>query len=80
MYSSTHSSTSALDGSGWSASRHGRFILRERAAGNHWIGGWVGPRAGLETQTKNHEVPHVNLSLQFTVHKHLLISSDPKRL
>jgi len=40
----------------------------------------VGPRAGLETQTKNHEVPHVNLSLQFTVHKHLLISSDPKRL
>jgi hypothetical protein len=44
----THSSTSALDGGEWSASHPGRFTPRERAAGTHWIGGWVGPRAGLD--------------------------------
>jgi len=42
-YSSTHSSTSALDGGEWSASRPGRFTPRERAPGTRWIGGWVGP-------------------------------------
>jgi hypothetical protein len=40
--------TSALDGGGWSASSPGRFTSRERAAGNHWIGGWVDPRVGLD--------------------------------
>jgi hypothetical protein len=40
-----HSLTLALDGSEWSASRPGRFTPRERAPGNHWIGGWVDPRA-----------------------------------
>jgi hypothetical protein len=39
----------ALDGGKWSASRSGRFTLRERAPGTHWIGDWVGPRAGLDT-------------------------------
>jgi hypothetical protein len=24
----------------------------ERAPGNHWIGGWVGPRAGLDSAEK----------------------------
>jgi hypothetical protein len=48
MYSSTHSLTSVLDGSEWSASRPGRFTPRERAPGTHWIGGWVGPRAVLD--------------------------------
>jgi hypothetical protein len=48
-YSSTHSLTSALDGGEWSASRPGRFTPRERAPGTHWIGGWVGPRAVLDT-------------------------------
>jgi hypothetical protein len=33
----------------WSASRSGRFTPTERAPGTHWIGGWVGPRAILET-------------------------------
>jgi hypothetical protein len=47
-YSSTHSLTSVLDGDEWLASCPGRFTRRERAAGTHWIGGWVGPRAGLE--------------------------------
>jgi hypothetical protein len=31
-----------------SVSRHGRFTPKERAPGTHWIGGWVGPRAGLD--------------------------------
>ena len=39
--------TSALDGSGWSASRHGRLYPRERP-GTHCTGGWVGLRAGLD--------------------------------
>jgi hypothetical protein len=51
-YSSTHSSTSALDGGEWSASRPGRFTAGERAPGTHWIGGWVGPRAVLEAVVK----------------------------
>jgi hypothetical protein len=48
-YSSTHSLTSALDGGEWSASRSGRFIPNEIAPSIHWIGGWVSPRAGLDT-------------------------------
>jgi hypothetical protein len=51
-YSSTHSLTSALDGVEWSTSRPGRFTPRERAPGTHWIGGWVGPRAGLDAVVK----------------------------
>jgi hypothetical protein len=35
----THSLASALDGSVWSASRPGRFTLRERASGTRRIGG-----------------------------------------
>jgi hypothetical protein len=31
--------TSALAGGEWSASRPGRFNLRERVLGAHWIGG-----------------------------------------
>jgi hypothetical protein len=36
----------------WSASRHGCFTPWERAHGTHWIGGWVGPRAGLDDMEK----------------------------
>jgi hypothetical protein len=43
-----HSLILALDGGEWSASCPGHFIPRERAPGTHWIGGWVGPRAGLD--------------------------------
>jgi hypothetical protein len=39
--------TTALDGGEWSASRPDCFISRERAPGTHWVGGLVGPRAGL---------------------------------
>jgi hypothetical protein len=40
--------TSALVGGEWSASRPGRFTTGERAPSTHWIGGWVGPRVGLD--------------------------------
>jgi hypothetical protein len=40
--------TFALDGAKWLASRPGRFALGEIAPGTHWIGGFVGPRAGLD--------------------------------
>jgi len=42
----------ALDGGEWSASRSGRFISGGRAPGTHWIGGWMGPRAGLDAVEK----------------------------
>jgi hypothetical protein len=37
-----------LDGGEWSGSRPRRFTTKERAPSTHWIGGWVGPRAGLD--------------------------------
>jgi hypothetical protein len=42
--------TSALAGGEWSVSR--RSTTGERAPGTHWIGGWVGPRAGLDAVEK----------------------------
>jgi len=46
------SSSSALDGGEWSASRPGRFTPRERAPCTNWIGGWVGSRASLDAVVK----------------------------
>jgi hypothetical protein len=43
---------SALTGGEWSYSRPGRFILEEIGTGTHWIGGWVGPRSGLDAAEK----------------------------
>jgi hypothetical protein len=40
--------TSAIDGGEWSVSHPCPFTPRERAPGTHWIGGWVGSRAGLD--------------------------------
>jgi hypothetical protein len=48
----THSLILALDGGEWSASCPGRFTPREIAPGTHWIGGWVGSRAVLDTAVK----------------------------
>jgi hypothetical protein len=51
-YSSYSFSTSALDGE-WSASRPGHaFTPGERTPGTHCTGGWVGLRAGLDTQAR----------------------------
>jgi hypothetical protein len=43
---------SALDGGEWLVSRSSHFTLGERAPDSHWIGDWVGPRAGLEAVEK----------------------------
>jgi hypothetical protein len=43
---------SAPDGGEWSATRSDRFTPGERAPGTHWIGGWLGPRAGLDAVEK----------------------------
>jgi hypothetical protein len=45
--------TSALDSGNWSASLPSRFKLGEWAPSNHRIGGWVGPRAGLDASNVN---------------------------
>jgi hypothetical protein len=44
--------TSALVGGEWSRSRPGRFTSGVRAAGFHWVGGWVDPRSGLDDMEK----------------------------
>jgi hypothetical protein len=44
--------TSALVGGKLSASCPGRFTPGETEPGTLWIGGWVGPRAGLDTLGK----------------------------
>jgi hypothetical protein len=53
MHSSYSFTTSALDGGEWSASRPGRALPPgERIPGTHCTGGWVGPRAGLDTEAR----------------------------
>jgi hypothetical protein len=42
---------SALYSGEWSASRYYYFNPGESVPGIHWIGGWVGPRAGLRRDT-----------------------------
>jgi hypothetical protein len=44
--------TSTLDGGEWTTSLLYRFISGERAPSTYWIGGWVGPRAGLDDVEK----------------------------
>jgi hypothetical protein len=46
-YTSYSILTSALDGGEWTASRPGA-----RTPGTHCTGGWVGPRAGLDTEVR----------------------------
>jgi hypothetical protein len=45
--------TSVLVGGQWSASCPGRFTPGERAPGTHWIGSWVGHRAGRDDEKRN---------------------------
>jgi hypothetical protein len=56
--------TSALAGGEWLASRPGRFTPMERAAGTHWIGGRVDPRAGLDDVEKRKFFTLPGLELQ----------------
>jgi hypothetical protein len=41
--------TSALGEGEWSNSRSGRFILGRGVPVLHWIGGWMNPRADLDS-------------------------------
>jgi hypothetical protein len=50
--------TSALVGGVWSASRPGRYTHGKRNSGTHWIGAWVGPRAGLNDVEKRQFLPY----------------------
>jgi hypothetical protein len=49
-YSSYSSSTSALDGVGGQCHAPAALYPREKTPGTHCTGGWVGPRAGLDTE------------------------------
>jgi hypothetical protein len=54
MYGRVHAFlTSALDGGEWSASRPCCFTPGKTAPGTHCIGGWVGPKAGLDVMEKS---------------------------
>jgi hypothetical protein len=49
----THSRPRELDRGEWSASRPGRALPPgERTPGTYCTGGWVGPRAGLDTEVR----------------------------
>ena len=48
--------TTALEGGEGSASRPGRSLLRERQ-GTHCVGGWVGPRGGMDSCGKSRPSP-----------------------
>jgi hypothetical protein len=52
-YSSYSFTTSSLDGGEWSASCPGHALPPGKGPpGIHWTGGWVGPRAGLDTEAR----------------------------
>jgi hypothetical protein len=44
--------TSALDGVSGEHHAMAAFYPQERTPGSHWISGWVGPRAGLDTEAR----------------------------
>jgi hypothetical protein len=56
--------TSALVGVEWSASRPCRFTPGESAPGTHWMGGWKGPRIGLNDVKKRKLLTLLGLKLQ----------------
>jgi hypothetical protein len=65
--------TLALDGCEWATSHPSHFTLRERAPITHWIGGWVGPRAGLNTMEKRKIFcPYEESNLRHPAHSPLL--------
>jgi hypothetical protein len=55
--------TSALAGGEWSASRPCCFTPEESAPSTHWIGGWVGPRGGLDDVEKRKFLTPLGLEL-----------------
>jgi hypothetical protein len=55
--------TSALVAGEWSASHPGRFTPGERASATHWVGGQVGPRAGVNDKERREIQPLPGLEL-----------------
>jgi hypothetical protein len=58
-YSSYSFSISALDGGEWSASRPGHALPPGKGPpppGTHCTGGWLGPRAGLDTEARGKSI------------------------
>jgi hypothetical protein len=51
VYTHVFLTTALVDGE-WSDSRFSNFTRGERAPDTHWIGGWVGLRAGLHAAEK----------------------------
>jgi hypothetical protein len=49
--------TSTLDRGEWSASLPSHFTTGEIVPGTHWIGGWVGSKAGLDAVGKKKVLP-----------------------
>jgi hypothetical protein len=54
---------SAVAGGDWLASHPGRFTLKERAPGTHWIRGWVDLRASLDDVEKRKFLTQSGLEL-----------------
>jgi hypothetical protein len=48
---------SALDGAKWLASSPSLFNPGEKVPGSHWIGDWVGSRAGVDAMEKRKSCP-----------------------
>jgi hypothetical protein len=69
--------TSEIEGSERSASRFSRFIPGEGAPGTRWIGGWVGPRFGLDAVPKRKLNPSSTCLLLNPGHptRHLITTS-----
>jgi hypothetical protein len=59
--------TSALAGGEWSASSSYRFTNGERVPRTHWIGGLMGPRAGLDDMEKRKRLTLPGLELPSSV-------------
>jgi hypothetical protein len=79
-YSSYSFSTSPLDGGEWSASRPGRaFTPGERTPGTHCTGGWVGLRAGLDTEARGDRGSNPDRPVVQPVVRHYTAWANPAR-
>jgi hypothetical protein len=70
----------ALGGGEWTASFPGRFTAGERAAGTHWIGGWVGHMAGLYVMKKRKIPPLLGIEPRPPSPKPIAMPTELSRL
>lgn len=59
--------TSVLVGNEWSASRPVHSTLKEIAIVTHRIGGWLGPRSGLDDVERARSCPYWNFPQPVTI-------------